>query len=137
MIHSYTIIYEFSKLQQISFLDSSKAIMQLCEHYLLNKNAKYLCIWWSFNWKTFNAIFMKTRQMIIYKPVAKPLWYPSAITVYLMIYWLIRTDNSLPKDIKKSLSREDQCNLFVTSVETETYLENTAVELNLYGQDKD
>lgn len=30
MIHSYVIIYEFSKLQQ-SFLDSSRAIMQLCE----------------------------------------------------------------------------------------------------------
>lgn len=45
MIHSYAIIYEFSKLQQISFLRSSRAIMQLCEHYLLNKNAKYLRIW--------------------------------------------------------------------------------------------
>lgn len=48
-----------------------------------------------------------------------------------------QTDNSLPKDIKKRSSKEDQCNLFITRVETETYLENMAVELNLYGQDKD
>lgn len=80
---------------------------------------------------------MKRKQMIIYIPVAKALWYPSAIAIYLMIYWLNRTDNLLPKDIKKRLSKEDQRNLLITSVKTETYLENMAVELNLYGQDKD
>lgn len=75
--------------------------------------------------------------MIIYIPVAKALCYPSAVAIYLMICWLNRIDNSLPKDIKKRLSKEDQCNLFITTVERETYLENMAVELNLYGQDKD
>lgn len=54
-----------------------------------------------------------------------------------MIYWLNTTGNSLPKDIKKILSKGDQCNLFITSVEIESYLESMAIELNLYGQDKD
>lgn len=108
MIHSYAIIYEFSKLQQISFLRSSRAIMQLCEHYLLNKNAKYLRIWWSFNWKTFNAIFMKRKQIIVYIPVAKALWYPSAIAIYLMIYWrnrlIIHFLKTSRKDHQKKIS---------------------------------
>lgn len=66
---------------------------------------------------------MKRKQMIIYIPLAKALWYPSAIAMYLMIYWLNKTDNSLPKDIKKRLSKEDQCGMFITSVETERDLE--------------
>lgn len=71
--------------------------------------------------------------MIIYIPVVKALWNPPATAVYQMIYWLNRIDNLFHKDIKKRLSKEDQCNLFITRVQTETYLENMALELNLYG----
>lgn len=87
--------------------------------------------------KNIQCHFYERKQMIIYIWVVKALWFPPALAIYLMIYWLNRTGNLLPKDIKKILSKGDQCNLFITSVETETYLENTAAELNLYGQDKD
>lgn len=87
--------------------------------------------------KNIQCDFYERKQMIIYIRVAEALLYPPALAIYLMIYGLNRTGNSLPKDIKKILSKEDQCNLFITSVEIESYLENMTIELNLYRQDKD
>lgn len=137
MIHSYALIYEFPNYSKSGFYVLQE---QLCSHvniiYWIKMQNIYAFGDLSTEKHSMTFLWKENKWSFTYQ-LQKHFDILQLIAVYLMIYWLNRTDNSLPKDMKKRLSEEDQCNLFITSVETETYLENMAVELNLYGQDKD